>query len=83
MRDLDIAKYISKYLTKDNRKGKNYRASIHYGQLKENVTENDTVKKVFEYFPNARIIRKDNVKIPYKYQYHLDKETKQQYINNI
>ena len=71
MRDLDIAKYISKYLTKDNRKGKNYRASIHYGQLKENVTENDTVKKVFEYFPNARIIRKDNVKIPYKYQYPL------------
>ena len=77
MRDHNIANYIAKYLTKDNRKGKNYRASVRYGQVKQDVTDNPTVQSIFKYFPDSRIIRKDNVKIPYKYQYHLDNETRE------
>ena len=80
VKDEKIAKYISKYVSKDQRKGKNYRASIGYGKAKENVTENDLVKAAFKRFPNARVIKIDNIKIPYKFQHKLDTEEKKQLI---
>lgn len=76
VKDSSIAKYIAKYLSKDTRKGKNYRASIGYGKAKENITENELVKAVFERFPDARVIGIAGVKVPYKFQHSLDTETK-------
>lgn len=80
VKDEKIAKYISKYISKRQEKGKNYRASIGYGKAKENVTDNSLVKAVFERFPNARVIKIDGVKIPYKFQHKLDTETKNEYL---
>ena len=79
VKDEKIAKYISKYVSKDQRKGKNYRASIGYGKAKENVKENDIVKKVFEFFPDARVSKIAGVKVPYKFQHCLDKDTKEKF----
>jgi hypothetical protein len=72
VKDKNIARYISKYMTKRTG-GKNYRASVRYGKAKENITENTLVTTAFKYFPSARIIRIDDVKVPYKYQHKLDK----------
>jgi superfamily II helicase len=51
-----LAKYIAKYITKDGRKGKNYRASLHYGKLKDEITDDKMVKETLFHFPNSRIV---------------------------
>ena len=74
-----LARYIAKYITKDERKGKNYRASIRYGNLKDEVTENEMVKETMAYFPNSRIVKVfdpqvGSISLPWKYQYKNNKE---------
>jgi hypothetical protein len=78
-----LARYIAKYITKDNRKGKNYRASIRYGQLKEEITDDKMVKETMVHFPNSRVVSVfdpvvGQIKLPWKYQYkNSPKEIKQ------
>ena len=69
-----LASYISKYITKDDRKGKNYRASIRYGTLKEDITEDSMVKEAMVNFPNSRIVsvydpQVGRISLPWKYQF--------------
>ncbi len=69
-----LARYIAKYITKDERKGKNYRASIRYGNLKETITEDPMVKKAMVNFPHSRVISISDpqvgcVTLPWKYQF--------------
>jgi hypothetical protein len=69
-----LARYIAKYITKDERKGKNYRASIRYGNLKDEITENKLVQETMVHFPNSRIVKVydpevGSISLPWKYQY--------------
>lgn len=80
-----IARYIAKYITKDERKGKNYRASIRYGLLKEEITKNDMVKKAMAHFPDSRVIKVfDNevgsISLPWKYQHKNSPEERKRFI---
>jgi hypothetical protein len=72
--ETQLAKYIAKYITKDSRKGKNYRASIRYGGLNEEITDNKMVKETMVHFPNSRIVKVfdpevGSISLPWKYQY--------------
>jgi hypothetical protein len=69
-----LARYIAKYITKDERKGKNYRASIRYGNLKDDITDNKMVKETMVHFPNSRVVKVfdpevGQIALPWKYQY--------------
>jgi hypothetical protein len=65
--------------------GKFYRASIGYGtkDIHKNLAENSIVNAVMERFPDSRVIRVQDVKVPYKFQYKLTKEEKEKHkLNN-
>ena len=69
-----LARYIAKYITKDERKGKNYRASIRYGGLDEKFTDNEMVKEAMVHFPNSRVVsvydpEVGEIRLPWKYQF--------------
>ena len=69
-----LARYIAKYITKDNRKGKNYRASIRYGGIDEKMAADNMVKEAMVHFPNSRVVSVydpeiGEIKLPWKYQY--------------
>jgi hypothetical protein len=69
-----LARYIAKYITKDERKGKNYRASIRYGGLDEKITNNKLVQETMVHFPNSRVVKVfdpqvGSISLPWKYQY--------------
>ena len=75
------AKYIAKYMSKSKARigGKFYRASIGYGtkDIHKNLAENSIVNAVMERFPDARVVRVKDVKVPYKFQYRNTPEQKQ------
>ena len=78
-----VARYVSKYISKAKSKvgGRCYRASIGYGkkQLHKVLDQSDTVQKILEYFPDARVIKTANIKMPYKFQYSNTPQQKQKY----
>ena len=69
-----LARYIAKYITKDERKGKNYRASIRYGGIDEKMADNKMVQEAMVHFPNSRVVsvfdpEVGEIRLPWKYQY--------------
>ena len=78
-----VARYVSKYISKAKSKvgGRCYRASIGYGkkQLHQVLDQSDTVQKILEYFPDARVIKTANIKMPYKFQYKNTFQQKQKH----
>lgn len=87
MRDeQQLSKYIAKYIAKDERKGKNYRASIKYGHVKDEITDSKMVKEAMLHFPNSRIVslysdKAGNVKLPWKYQFRNTPEKIKKFSN--
>lgn len=73
-----ISKYVSKQKTKT--KGKCYRASIGYGKLEDELKDVSIIKEALKYFPKSRVHKVDKIKVPYKFQYTLPKEKKEQQI---
>lgn len=75
------ARYIAKYMSKTKAAigGKFYRASIGYGtkDIHKNLAENSIVNAVMERFPDARVVRVNDIKIPYNYQFKNTPEQKQ------
>ena len=74
-----LARYIAKYITKDERKGKNYRASIRYGGIDAKISDNKMVKEAMVHFPNSRVVsvydpQVGQIKLPWKYQYRNSPE---------
>lgn len=77
--ETQLARYIAKYITKDSRKGKNYRASIRYGELTDDIKTHKMVQETMLHFPNSRIRtiyepQVGEIKLPWKYQYKNNKD---------
>lgn len=79
----DAARYISKYMSKSKASigGKFYRASIGYGtkDIHKTFAENNIVNAIMERFPDSRVVKVNNIKVPYKQQFKNTPQDKQKY----
>jgi len=67
--DIKSARYVTKYLFKDQLKSHRVRCSQNYGKPNEKIINNDTVAEILAHFPKARIKRasaSDGLAIPRK-----------------
>lgn len=79
----DKSRYISKYMSKAKASsgGKFYKASLGYGtrDIHKALEKNDTVSSILKYFPDSRVVKVNNITVPYKFQFKNDPEQKKHF----